>query len=329
MAGLKSLTFYFFSTSYFAQTLSGDIFPAEIAMAKFSLSKGVFDSFSMKVNPGNLPLGATADAKQHSEKTHKIMLPPECEGETSYAIILRKISDFVGANTFDSFPPIFVTPDLYNDNFKAANFTLDKILSENKVDNFQFRLYPTEYLLLKLQKKYFESIESPMKPFTSILTARDALHREKFMYTDIGCKYHRVLDANEHCCLSKVKRWGYAIATSCLTPGTDELIPGRHFPPNSKTVESDDEDFQDDAFDDVSDSFRTLRLGTLTTTSKHSGSTISTLTNKTTKPSEVSSDVATNFNSTSSKFENESLSSFSFLGGRGRGRFSIRGMKRP
>ena len=41
LSELKSLEFIFVSASFFVTTLDGDIFPAEIAMSKFSLLEGV------------------------------------------------------------------------------------------------------------------------------------------------------------------------------------------------------------------------------------------------------------------------------------------------
>jgi len=78
---LKEQFFYFFSTSYFAQTIHGDIFPAEIALAKFNLKDGVCKTLNMLVNPGKLPLGKAADAMDLAKATHKRDLPPNIEGK--------------------------------------------------------------------------------------------------------------------------------------------------------------------------------------------------------------------------------------------------------
>src|SRR5690349_1410220 len=75
---INSTTFIFFSTSYFYVSLQGEIFPAEIAMSKFSLKEGVYDTLHMLVNPGKLPIGAAGPAAAHALKTHKLPLPPQC-----------------------------------------------------------------------------------------------------------------------------------------------------------------------------------------------------------------------------------------------------------
>jgi protein maelstrom len=127
-AELKNLTFCFFSTSFFTQTLNGDIYPAEIAMSKFNLQEGVFDSFHMFVNPGSLPLGMAAEALYHSNITHKRKLPPNIEGETDYQVILDKIMNFLGADIKNkkTIPPLFVEGGMKDEEHRAATLTLEK-----------------------------------------------------------------------------------------------------------------------------------------------------------------------------------------------------------
>jgi protein maelstrom len=73
---IENEVFYFISCNYFCETLQGDIFPAEIGMAKYNLKDGVHDSIHMFVNPGKLPLGTSNDAHEHSAKTHQLPIPP-------------------------------------------------------------------------------------------------------------------------------------------------------------------------------------------------------------------------------------------------------------
>lgn len=121
------MTFYFFSTSYFAQSLTGEIFPAEIAMSKFNLVEGVFDSIHMFVNPGALPLGMASDATNHAQASHKRDLPPNTEGVTDYKVIFDKIMDFLGVEvTSKRIPPFFVEGGMKDEEYKAAKLTLEK-----------------------------------------------------------------------------------------------------------------------------------------------------------------------------------------------------------
>lgn len=242
-------------------------------MAKFSLKKGVFKSFYMKVHPGPLPMGSAADAKLRSDKTHKYDLPLHDSGDdVNYKKAFEQIKLFLGVDNLSrksEIPPLFVTPAVHSDDFKAAKMTLQKILLENDEKNFEFRVYPTEYLLYNLQQKRFsECPEKPIKVFSSPLTALDALQKDTFMYSDIGCKFHRIHDSNQHCCLSKVKRWCFCIASFCLDPSVNRKIPGLHMP-SASCSDSDEEESAAaaDNFDAISDSFRSLNLDTRTTIS--------------------------------------------------------------
>jgi protein maelstrom len=233
---LKHLKFYFFSTSYFVQTLNGDIFPAEIALSTFSLIDGVDDVLHFLVNPGPLPLGMASEAKTHSEETHRLPPPPNIEGEDSYDTMFSDIMEFlVGRDGKRSIPPIFVEPGMKDEDIKAAKLTLEKIVKKGgQGRNIVFRVYPMEQMLYRLNKKCVEArnaeSRSFVKAFNSAIMAKDMMSRDEFMYADIGCQFHRKEDANNHCCLSKVKRWGYMISRLCLDIESDPMICGRHLP---------------------------------------------------------------------------------------------------
>lgn len=210
-------------------------------MSKFSLAEGVTDSFNLMINPGPLPLGATYEAMTRSAK-HKRKLPPETEGETDYYVILSMILTFIGADKSKSkrLPMIFVEPGLDNEDFIAAELTLEKILMETGQD-FAFRLFSLEQLVHRLRKKCFEMCQnasvSDLEQFGSVELAKNFMSRNEFIYLDIGCDFHRSVDANCYCCLSKVKSWGYMISRYCLND-LDKKIPGRHFPEDSSVQSS-------------------------------------------------------------------------------------------
>lgn len=272
---LKSTEFYFFSTSFFVQTLSGDIFPAEIAMSKFSLNEGILDTFSMLVNPGTLPLGKAAEAASYAEERHKRPIPPDIDGETDYSKIFNKIMNFLGADYSkrNEIPLMFVDPGLNDVDYKAAVLTLEKIVREAGKDDMNFRLFPFEHLLFRLHKKCIETrnalTKSNDKPFSSILMAKDMMSRDKFMYADLGCDFHREQDANMICCLSKVKRWGFCIALYCLSDISDVKIAGLHYPEQTNALQITDDPYSDDGWN-LTDSFQHLRVESRTSISQSS-----------------------------------------------------------
>jgi piRNA pathway germ-plasm component len=261
---LKTLTFHFLSASYFAKTISGDIFPAEIAMCKYALKFGVYDSFNLLVNPGKLPFGTAADAKFHSENTHKRESPPNIEGESDYSAILQQITSFMEADLSKkkSIQPIFVVDSLNGEDLKIAQMTIQKICDEAGAENL-FQIFPMEHLLFKLSKKVSEDVpDSDVTAFSSLVMANDMLNRDKFMYADIGCEFHLKMDACAHCCLSKVHRWGFTVSELCLDKNTEKLIAGCHFPkPLSSPYDVIDEPPKDESeWDSISNSIKDIKI---------------------------------------------------------------------
>lgn len=243
---LKDLTFIFFSTSYFVQTSDYKIFPAEIALSKFSFSRGVYDKLHMFINPGELPRGYSADALMHSKKTHKRPLPPNIEGETDYKIILLKILEFIGCSE-QKIPPLYVEEDYISDDFHAAVLTWEMIKKETSNENIKLRLYPTPYLLLRLFKISKQDRSFEDKKCTSLAMAKQRMLRDRYRYSEIGCHFHNSIDSSEYCCLSKVQRWGFIFADQCLDQAIDKFVPGHHYPlhlqqlPDSEIVSSSED----------------------------------------------------------------------------------------
>lgn len=269
---LKSLKFFLFSSSYFAQTLTGDIYPAEIAMAKFSLANGIEDTLHSLINPGPLPLGTSHEALRHSDTTHKRKLPPNIDGETDYFVILDMVLKFLGVDGSKKkrVPIIFVEPGVIQEDYKASKLTLEKLLIETG-ENVNFRLYPLENLLFKLQKKCISlQILSQNVQLSSIEMAKEMMARNKFIYSDIGCDFHTHSDANCHCCLAKVKSWVFMIALYCLN-NSDVKIPGQHFPKNSSTLSEKPMLVADlDWEDDMNSNFSKISIHKEITFSQHS-----------------------------------------------------------
>ena len=217
----------------------------------------------MFVNPGELPIGFAADAINHSAQTHKRKLPPDVEGETDYVIIFKKMMEFLGVDDpKKKLPILFVEPGMNNKDYKAAQLTLDKLVKLNKL-NIEFRLYPTEYLLFKLHKKTTD------EPFSSVLMAKEMMRRDKFEYSDIGCEFHRNEEASQHCCLAKVKRWGFIFSSYCLND-SDEKICGRHYPETESVLEYDDQSDVDSAWNSqLTEPFSRIRIQTASTRGSH------------------------------------------------------------
>lgn len=273
------MTFFFLSTTAFVETLGGEVYPAELAMCKFSLIDGVFDSFNILINPGALPLGMAADAVTHAGKTHMRDLPPNTDGEKSYEVIFQKIISFMGiedyGNIKKSVPPIYAESGMKDEEFVRAKATLEKIACEAGQEN-KFRVFSLESLLFRLNKKCTkrrnEATGSDDKPFSSIVITKDMLARDKFMYASIGCEHHNEKDSDMKCCLSKVKRFGYSFVTYCLAEDDEDLVAGFHYPVEAQAIGTDESQFllDKDWESQVTESFHNIRINSGTLVSERS-----------------------------------------------------------
>lgn len=257
---LEKHLFYFISISYYVQTINGDIFPAELAMSKFSLRDGVIDTLHITINPGKLPVGMASEAMDRAAKTHQFPLPPDIDGERDYAVILEDMLKFTGSRYEKVIPPLFVDPGMKDEDYDATKLTFEKIISEAGKDQMLFRLYPVEQLVFRLHKKCLDG-RSSEKPFISTFLAKDQMQRDPFMYSDLGCEFHRTKDISYHCCLSKVKRLGFQISRYCL----DKRFPtiaGQHYPndyifyDNTESISSQHTDWESE----ISESFRNIDI---------------------------------------------------------------------
>lgn len=205
-------------------------------MAKFSLKEGIIDDIQIRINPGELPLGSASTALEKSQKYHRYPLPPKCEGETNYMTILETMIKFL--HPLDKLP-IFFTEGNTRDNKIPLQETckiVDKIFYESQEDDMmkELKVYPLEELLLVMQKittiNKNRQNGTDDKSFLSIAFAADKLQADDYSYTTKGCDFHNEEDVAQFCCLSKVRRYGYAIAKWCSDQSRYKLKAGHHFP---------------------------------------------------------------------------------------------------
>lgn len=232
----------FVSTSNFYSD-SRSIYPAEIAFAKFSLKEGVIDSMSIRIDPGELPMGSRYSAEMHSKENHKYPLPNSkgADGEKDYAVILLQVINFFKS---EKTLPIFFTsghPEsrcikVFEDTIKVLKLIFEKT-GEYEI-SAQLKIYPIDELFFFLVKQIVEvkNIQEEdtddLESFTSIAYAQDKFNRtdNDFAYHSVSCDFHYEKDASVHCCLSRVKRYGYIIAKWCCDAGKYEIKEGYHYP---------------------------------------------------------------------------------------------------
>lgn len=223
--------FHFISASSFYKT-SDDIFPAEIALAKFSLKEGVFDDIHIRINPGKLPLGSTLEAMEKLKNFHKYPLPPDCDGERDYMAVLEKIVGF--------FQPSQTIPILFADNLMKVSVDetrkiIKKIFRESMEDDTSVKVYSIIELFYALQRKAVANKnllnETKEAPLPSLPNA-ELKFKDSTYANSPGCEFHIENNAAHNCCLTRVRCDGYTMSKWCSDGNRYELKEGKHFPDN-------------------------------------------------------------------------------------------------
>lgn len=243
---MDSQVFYFIKTTSFFYN-EKHIFPAELALAKFSLKLGVFDNIQIRIHPGEFleELPERDNAQKERDHYHHYPLPGDhgCSGETNYLNILRDIVTFL--QPYDSFPILFAekySKD-YDKNIEKTIKTLEKICYESQEDDMigNIKVYSIEELFFHLHKTSVLAKnrlnETDNKPFSGIPIAVDQFQRSDipFSYISKSCDFHNEKDKTKDCCLSKVHRYGYVFSEWCADKNRYELQEGKHCPVGFRT----------------------------------------------------------------------------------------------
>lgn len=234
---LENLVFHFISTTSFYASGS-DIFPAELAMAKFSLVKGVFDDIQIRINPGELPLGSAYEAGEKSRKEHKYPLHPKSTGEENYVTILTTMIEFL--SPMEKLPVFFAQGNTRDDveTLRETRRIVEKILYEAQEDEMiqNLKIYPIDELFFALQRTAVSNKnrlnDTKEAKIPSIALASRYLKNEIFNFSlkARGCDFHETQEALQYCCLTKVRSFGYTFSKWCSTGKSYELQEGRHHP---------------------------------------------------------------------------------------------------
>ena len=227
------MIFVFICTTAFFSN-NEDIYPAELAMAKFSLKEGIIDDLHIQINPDVLPLGSSADALETSEASHKYPLPLNAKGEKDYLEVLKSIVTFL--HPMDKLPIIFGEGNT-RDNKKPLEDTcriLDKIFYASGEDDVMkdLKIYSIDELFFALQKTVVADKNLLNKtfdvPFPFIAYATDILKRDSSQTLTNGCDFHNFNSAVQHCCLSKIRNFCYTFCKWCSMKTRYALNEGKH-----------------------------------------------------------------------------------------------------
>lgn len=235
------------SFNYFSkETTNTRYYPAELGIVRFSIKKGLTKKYHSLINPGPLPLGHAYTVLEHSNKTHKLPVPPRAIGETEYELILNQMIEFfIEDSTVKENFPVFVREN----EMEMSETIIRAFCDKSEVDYDTIRILPVEFLFHKLRvaiDKVFVEKESEF----SMAIAYAYLEQDSYQYyAGNGCKYHEKDDVNIHCALSRSTRWAYYIIDQSIGITGGKKKPGFHFPKGCKADGQSDEDSNEEEDD--------------------------------------------------------------------------------
>ncbi|XP_055308371.1 protein maelstrom homolog isoform X1 [Sitodiplosis mosellana] len=231
---IKSRPFVFIMANYFYKTNSGMYSPAEIAIAKFSFEDAILKFYHTFVNPETVTIGYAFEAKDRSEKVHRLPPPPNALGEKDYEKIYSAILgvlDSEPGQTFDKSdsrrPYVFTR--------KEDNEVIESILDQlsevaEKQWHTTFDVFDFELLFNELKN----NVELATEPIRITVT-NTFIEQDRYDSTpNISCDFHENEDVTRHCALSYVRRWFFLCADHICEKIGVKLVPGKHLPANAR-----------------------------------------------------------------------------------------------
>lgn len=219
---LPDKIFYFIHVNYFC-VYHKQYFPAEISLAKWSLSTGVTKDnvFSMVCKPGELPVGYSAEAIRISTETHQI--PPPSSSECNLKEVALNIEDFLAVDDTYSSPVLYTL----NKNAPVVENVLQQLTDYYGLP--EYRIFSLEHLFFTLRNCSMNG-----KVWAASTLAQFELEKDKYEFCrEITCDFHEHVDIPSHCSQSVAIRTVYTICDNCCSDLDIALIPGQHVPKNA------------------------------------------------------------------------------------------------
>lgn len=226
---LPKLKFLFIHTNWFCKRNIGinkyEFFPAEFAVAEFSLENGIEDVYH-ELLKAKIPLGWRRDAIEISQQTHQIPIDLE-EGEQDFSVMYDKLTRFLDARkTGNKYPPLFTVKDLY----PAVESLLTKMIDHGRGCLKDYLIYSIEALFGEMRNAAVKKVGSCSLP---LVIAEHRFAKDYFSDSrGFECEFHKIIDVTQYCSKSIVTRWGLTICDYCCEYLDIKMIEGVHRPYN-------------------------------------------------------------------------------------------------
>lgn len=122
-----------------------------------------------------MPLGYLFEAKDYSEKTHRLPIPPSAKGERNYKAILNEIDNFMGNRS--KLAPLFTL----RDQIPIITSFISQFCGFCDVDPDRYPVYPLHQIFYDVKE---EAVKNSINgnSFRSIHIAENLLNRDNFAY---------------------------------------------------------------------------------------------------------------------------------------------------
>lgn len=229
---LENQLFHFVHFNYAVETAEQEWPPCEVGLVKFSLLSGITDNYHQFINPGNLRIGYSYTAKEHSDATHKIPRDFK-EGNDNYPQITNAIKAKLKNDDGGYYPVFYLEKDI-----TKANYIFDWLIEKSCASDphyeqsSPFRIYSLDKLFYELRRH--SDLKNPRLVFPSMVIVSDALKgitSSSFdHHPNVPCQWHLDEDRSSHCSLTAVKRYAFVISDYCCKHFGLRLLPNRHVP---------------------------------------------------------------------------------------------------
>jgi len=203
--------------------------PAELSLARFSLSEGIKEVYHCFPRPGTIPIGYKRACLENSSKGHQIPLDLLSEAEEDAVSEHAKytededILDHV-INILNGENNLFTLPE-FEKQITGVFQTLEK-RTKRKLPSLN---------ILSLPLLMFEIANKPehqdfIIPYESI--AEREFEKEQFIFQPgMNCSWHEEKTETWHCSCARLRSWMFTMLAVCCHRYEIELLAGHHCPP--------------------------------------------------------------------------------------------------
>lgn len=233
LTNFPSYPMFIMCGNYFYKNDDGKYAPAEIGAVKFTFKDGIIKRHHSYIAPAEIETGYAFQAKDLSERTHRLPYPPDAMGEKDFfrvhEDIMRFIRDDSDAKKYaidDGKPMVFTYSEYYSS--EAQEDILNSFMKQFSSDGcINIDIYSLNYLYYVLRnqlvaKKRLDSI--PNENFVKVLLEHDPYESQG----NISCNFHEDRDVTQYCALSRATRLVFILCDHFCISMDIGLKAGKH-----------------------------------------------------------------------------------------------------